>query len=178
MKLTDLKKQLNTMDKTELIALICRLYKSNKPCQDMIDVMLCGDTAEEQLVADCRKQIRAAFFGKKLSLKNARKVISDFKKVSRNQENVAELMLTYVECGVEFTNVYGDMDETFYYSIESMFMDYVKLINSMEHDGCYRKHAARLAKVCYNASDIGWGFSEEMAAIYYEIGWRQDREKD
>ncbi|MBQ7865864.1 MAG: hypothetical protein IJ350_05780 [Clostridia bacterium] len=174
MRLTDLKKQLNTMDKAELIALICRLYKVSKQSQGMIDVELCGDTAEEQLVIDCQKQIRAAFFGSKLSMKNARKVISDFKKVSRNQENVAELMLCYVECGVEFTNVYGDVDEAFYHSIETMFMDYVKLLNGMDHDGCYKKHAARLAKVCYNASDIGWGFSEEMAAIYYDVQWRQE----
>lgn len=174
MKLTDLKKQLNAMGKADLIALICRLYKGSKQSQSMIDIELCGDAAEEHLVVECQKQIRAAFFGKNLSLKNARKVISDFKKVSRNQENVAELMLTYVECGVEFTNMYGDIDEAFYSSIESVFMDYVTLLNSMEHDGCYKKHAARLVKVCYNASDIGWGFSEEMAAIYHEIQWRQE----
>lgn len=174
MKLTDLKKQLNTMDKTDLIALICRLYKGSKQSQSMIDIELCGNAADEHLVVECQKQIRAAFFGKNLSLKAARKVIGDFKKVSRNQENVAELMLTYVECGVEFTNMYGDVDEAFYSSIESVFMDYVTLLNSMEHDGCYKKHAARLAKVCYNASDIGWGFSEEIAATYYEIVWRQE----
>lgn len=174
MKLTDLKKQLNTMDKTDLIVLICRLYKGSKQSQSMIDIELCGNAAEERLVVECQKQIRAAFFGKNLSLKAARKVISDFKKVSRNQENVAELMLTYVECGVEFTNMYGDVDEAFYSSIESVFMDYVTLLNSMAHDGCYKKHAARLAKVCYNASDIGWGFSEEIAATYYEIVWRQE----
>lgn len=174
MKLTDLRKQLNAMGKADLIALICRLYKGSKQSQSMIDIELCGDAAEEHLVVECQKQIRAAFFGKNLSLKNARKVISDFKKVSRNQENVAELMLTYVECGVEFTNMYGDVDEAFYSSIESVFMDYVTLLNSMAHDGCYKKHAARLAKVCYNASDIGWGFSEEIAATYYEIVWRQE----
>lgn len=174
MKLTDLKKQLNTMDKTDLIALICRLYKGSKQSQSMIDIELCGNAADEHLVVECQKQIRAAFFGKNLSLKAARKVIGDFKKVSRNQENVAELMLTYVECGVEFTNMYGDVDEAFYSSIESVFMDYVTLLNSMEHDGCYKKHAARLARVCYNASDIGWGFSEEIAATYYEIVWRQE----
>lgn len=174
MKLTDLKKQLNTMDKADLIALICRLYKDSKQSQSMIDIELCGNAAEEHLVVECQKQIRAAFFGKNLSLKAARKVIGDFKKVSRNQENVAELMLTYVECGVEFTNMYGDVDEAFYSSIESVFMDYVTLLNSMAHDGCYKKHAARLAKVCYNASDIGWGFSEEIAATYYEIVWRQE----
>jgi len=37
-------------------------------------------------------------------------------------------MLCYVEYGKEFTNMYGDIDEVFYYSIESMFSDSIWLI--------------------------------------------------
>lgn len=33
----------------------------------------------------------------------------------------------------------------------------------------YKNHAARLEKICYNSSDIGWGFSKEIAATYGEI---------
>ena len=62
MKLTDLKKQLNSMEKNKLIALICKLYKASKQAQSLIDVELCGDTAEEQLVTECKKRIHAAFF--------------------------------------------------------------------------------------------------------------------
>ncbi len=174
MKLTDLKKQLNTMDKADLIALLCRLYKSSKQCQNLLDLMFDGEAAEAALIADCKKKIRAAFFGKRLSLKAARSVISNIRKAAPSTEGLAELMLYYVECGVELTNVYGDINEAFYDSIESMFTDYVTLLNSMEHDGCYKKHAARLAKVCYNAEGIGWGFSEGIASIYYDIQWRQE----
>lgn len=61
MKITDLKKQLNSMEKNKLIALVCKLYKASKQAQSLIDVELCGDTAEEQLVTECKK--RMGFFG-------------------------------------------------------------------------------------------------------------------
>lgn len=38
------------------------------------------------------------------------------------------LMFCYVEYGEEFMNMYGDIDEAFYYSIESMFSDFIWLI--------------------------------------------------
>ena len=113
MKLTDLKKQLNSMEKRELVALISKLYKGSKQAQSIVDIELCGAPAENLLVANCKAKIHTAFFGSRLSLKNARTAISDFKKASKNKENIAELMLFYVECGVEFTNMYGDVDEAF-----------------------------------------------------------------
>lgn len=33
MKITELKRQLNAMDKAELISILCKLYKANKQCQ-------------------------------------------------------------------------------------------------------------------------------------------------
>ena len=50
-------------------------------------------------------------------------------------------MLYYVECGVEFTNLYGDIDERFYSSLESMFADFVMILNSMENDSFYRRQS-------------------------------------
>ncbi len=176
MNLTDLKKQLNTMEQKELVALICKLYKGDKQAQRIIDIELCGASAEEQLVSDCKKKIHAAFFGSKLSLKNARTVISDFKKASKSKENIAELMLFYVECGVEFTNIYGDIDEGFYYSIESMFTDFVRLINTFDGPDYFDRNAARIEKICRDSDGIGWGFSEAMMSIYHEIGWHEEEE--
>lgn len=120
MKLTDLKKQLNTMDKADLIVLICRLYKGNKQCQNLLDLTFDGEAAEAALIANCKKKIRAAFFGNRLSLKAARSVISNFRKGAPSTEGLAELMLYYVECGVELTNVCGDINEAFYDSMQAI----------------------------------------------------------
>lgn len=174
MKLTDLKKQLNTMDQKELVALICKLYKGDKQAQSIIDIELCGASVEAQLAAECKKKIRAAFFGSKLSLKSARTVISNFKKASKSKENIADLMLFYVECGVEFTNIYGDIDDHFYNSIESMFADFVCLINTFDSSDYHDQNAARIEKVRNDSKGIGWGFSEEMMNIYHAIEWPKD----
>lgn len=174
MKITDLKKQLNSMEKNELAVLICKLSKASKQAQSLIDVELCGESVEEQLIADCKKKIHAAFFGSRLSLKNARTVISDFKKVSKSRENVAELMLHYVECGVEYTSMYGDIDEASYYSIESMFADFVRALNNLDSETYYQRNAERIKEMCLSTDCVGWGFSEEMMNIYYDIQWLEE----
>ena len=43
-------------------------------------------------------------------------------------------MLYYVEMGVQFTNAYGDIDEAFYNSMESMYERAVKYI--AQHGMC------------------------------------------
>ena len=64
-----------------------------------------------------KEAVLECFFPKrgfKLRLKDARKVISDFKKLEPDPESLADVMLYYVECGVRFTNDFGDIDEPFY----------------------------------------------------------------
>ena len=59
MKITELKRQLNAMNKTELISMLCKLYKANRQCQAILDVELCGASAEAPVVAKkraCRNQ--------------------------------------------------------------------------------------------------------------------------
>ena len=87
----------------------------------------------------------------------------------RFPKSIADLMLYYVECGVEFTNLYGDIDERFYSSLESMFADFVNLLNSMENDAFYRRQAKRIQAVFADTRSIGWGFADEMARIYFDI---------
>ena len=174
MKLTELKRYLNSMERAELVALLCRLYKGSMQCQNLLDLMFDGGAAEDALIADCKKKIRAAFFGNRLSLKTARSVISNFRKAAPSTEGLAELMLYYVECGVELTNVYGDMDEAFYASIVSMFHDYVALVNRMESDMYYRRNENRLRNVMRDTDGIGWEFPGNMAEAYYQIGWIEE----
>ena len=169
MKAARLISQQIAMDKAKRISILCKLYKANKQCQAILDVEVCGASAEAPLIESCRKKIHAAFFGRQLSLKNARTVINDFRKASQNKESVTDLMLYYVECGVEFTNLYGDIDERFYSSLESMFADFVMILNSMENDSFYRRQSKRIRAVFEDTRNIGWGFSDEIARIYFDI---------
>ena len=120
-------------------------------------------------MTNCKAKIHAAFFGSRLALKNARTVISDFRKASRNKESIAELMLFYVECGIEFTNMHGDVDEAFYSNIASMFSDFVDVLNRFDSNAYYHRNAERILQVCQNADCVVWGFPEELWDIYNEI---------
>ena len=85
-------------------------------------------------------------------------------------------MLYYVECGVEFTSTYGDIDEAFYYSIESMFSDFVSVLNNLDSNAYYERNADRIKEMCLSTDCAGWGFQEEMMSIYYEIQWLESEE--
>ena len=69
MKIIELKKQLNAMNKTELVILLYKLYKANRQCQAILDVEICGASAEAPIIELCRKKIHATFFGRQLLLK-------------------------------------------------------------------------------------------------------------
>lgn len=172
MKITDLKKQLGQMDRMELIDLVCKLNKNSKEVQAMLDVEFGGSEAEDRLVEDSKEKIYKEFFGKNLSLKNAKKVISDFKKLSSDKENLAELLLYYVECGVEFIEKYGDIYEAFYVSIENTFASFVKEINKFPNDTYYLKVSERIDNVIKLAKDYA------LDSIAYdwapEIRWRSE----
>lgn len=66
-------------------------------------------------------------------------------------------MLYYVECGIKFTNLYGDIDERFYYSLESMFSAFVMFLNSIENDSFYCRQSKRIRPVFEDASNISDG---------------------
>ena len=171
MKITELKQQLRQMEKDDLILLICKIYKGSPTGRDMLDVEFGGNQAEELMVNECKRKIAKVFEARTLSLRTAKKVISDFKKVCHNKENLAELMLYYVECGVEFTNTYGDIDDPFYHSIATVFSNFVKEINQFPDDSYYVKNKKRIDAIYIDSKDIGWGFGDEIDDIYHEICW-------
>ncbi len=54
--------------------------------------------------------------------------IRELKKTTKSQTDIADIIIFYVENGVEFTCDYGDIDERFYNSMESMFESALKFI--------------------------------------------------
>ncbi|GMQ60767.1 hypothetical protein AN1V17_51700 [Vallitalea sediminicola] len=93
-----------------------------------------------------------------------RKAISDFNKVAKTTDYIAELMITYVENGVNFTNTYGDIDETFYNNIACM---YDKAIRYIVNNNLEDKFQGKCKKVMIDGQDLGWGFGIFMEECYY-----------
>ncbi len=63
-----------------------------------------------------------------------------------------ELMLSYVEQGVKFTNTYGDIDERFYSSMATMYEKVITICN--EEEKFFQLFNGRLKKIVTDTDGI------------------------
>ncbi len=170
MKVTELKNQLNTMEKNELIALIVKLYKNDKMCRNILDAEFGGEEVQAVLLANAKKQLYDIFFSKEsLSLRNAKAVLSGFKKMAKNKEDYFDLELYYVELGTAYTNEYGDINEAFYSSLISVFADFCENVKQSGGSDFLHSVRMRLDRLNEEAQDIGWGYGYEIGELYSEL---------
>jgi hypothetical protein len=162
----DLKVYLKQRTHNELVNDIVALFKQFEAVRDYYHLQF-DETAAAQIVSRYKFIIKQEFFPKRghglARLPVARKAVTDCKKIVTSHQLIADLMLYYVEIGVEFTCTYGDIDASFYNSMESMYERAAKLIsqhNLSEH------FDARCQKIVRDAAGIGWGFHDELGAVY------------
>lgn len=175
MGLRELKSELKKQDKETLIKHVSELYKKYKPVKEYFDFYI--NPNENELLEKYKEKVREGFFPKRgwnLKLSLARKAINEFKKLGPSQENLADLLLYYVECGVEFTNDYGDIDENFYLSLEKT---YVQALTLMRKENLLDKFADRAKEIVDNTSNIGWGFHDYLGDVFYEF-YQDDYEEE
>lgn len=110
--LTTLKQYLKNRFKEELIGDISELFQKFDMVKDYYQIQL-SPQAEKQVSAKYKKIIENEFFPTrgigKGRLSVARKAVIEYKKIAENPVEVADIMLFYVEQGVQYTNTYGDI---------------------------------------------------------------------
>ena len=163
---TALKQYLKNCSKEELISDISELFKRFDLVKDYYQIKL-SPQEETQVIAKYKKIIENEFFPTrglgKASLSVAKKAITEYKKIGETPVGVADIMLFYVEQGVKFTNAYGDINESFYNSMESMYEKVVEWIVRYEMQDIFN---ARCARIVEDTSGIGWGFHDALSDIY------------
>ena len=160
------KQELLKLEKSKLVALIGELYHKNNSVRTYLDLL--GNPDFNLLHLKHKRIVKRAFDAMKHTrpdLKAAKKSIADYKKLGAPSEYLADLMLYYVECGVEFTVNFGDIDEPFYSSIEKIFDKFLAYAYKEEILDSYK---ARSRKVVQDTEDIGWGFHDQLAGSYYD----------
>lgn len=178
LKLNELKNKLKTLDQKELIQLISEIYKVNKDVQHYLSNKFKGEEAIQDLYEQTKKKVNDEFFPErgfgKMRLGEAKKAISNFKKLSLDELKTVDLMLFYVELGTEFTNTYGDIDARFYDSMVSMYDKVVIECNKKEEFFDLFKN--RLYSIVEESRGIGWGYHDDLGEIYYSIDWLEEGE--
>jgi hypothetical protein len=169
---TTARQHLATCDKPALVALIKDLYDASAGNRNFIQARCQAEDGGGEILEAYRSKIVLQFFPKrgfgKLKLAEARKALREYKKATGNIPGTAELLMTYVENGVLFTNEYGDIDERFYSSVESVLKELTALLRGAARD-LYPQFSERLAKVEQDTNGIGWGFHDFIADRVREL---------
>ena len=162
------KKELNKMTKEQIVNLVGEVYKKQSAVREYLDFFANPD--QTKLLEKYKKIIDNSFYTRtgnpKIDLKSAKKAVQDFSKLGVSGEYLAELYLHLAETGTEFTKTFGDIDERFYITVEEAFNEGLLI---SQNEGILNKFRKKADKIQINAQNIGWGFSDEMASIYWEF---------
>ena len=157
-------KELKKLGKEELYALLLELSSLRKENADFLKLKL--QSGADEAITYYKQKIKEALWQEKTNLREARKAIADFKKISKNQEHLLELMIFYLENGEKIDHEYGDMYEAFYSSMETMFEQIIKMLNN--NSDLIPKFKGRLDSIIDNSCD-GWGHKDALLEIYEEL---------
>ena len=166
------RKQLTTSDKAALVGLIKDLYDLSADNADFIQGRFQSEETQSEVLKKYRKKIVEQFYPAlgeaKLKLAEARKAIKDYRKATNDVRGTAELMMTFVEQGAEFTSEYGDIDERFYSNILSALNELAGLLVVEAREG-YPQLSERLKTVEQITRDVGWGFHDYIGDVVWQL---------
>jgi hypothetical protein len=166
MNITELKKHLKNSTKEQLVSDIADLFKKNEFVKDYFHSKY-GDDNNHSILMKHKAIIENEFFPSKgegkARLTVAKKAITEFKKICDDKTLMAELMLFYVENGVNYTDCYGDINEQFYLSMESMYERALDFITDNNLVDIFKE---RCLKVVNDTVDMGWGFHDQLFNTY------------
>jgi len=168
-KWKDVKSILVKKNKSELLTLVADLYSSNAENKSFINsrYAIGGKTLEpykniitESLYPDVCKN-------KPVRISTGKKAISNYFKATKDKFGKLELMVYFFETGNKFTLDYGDINENFYISLELMFENILSELKRQSAD-MQNSYHPRLESVISSARNIGWGYYDEISAMFNE----------
>lgn len=173
LKWSDLKKSLQKSDKKELLNAIQELYKYSEDNRRYLLARFIDKEEIPKVMEEYRQIVVNEFFPEKgfgeLRYSVAEKAIREYSEASGDFAGKMELMLTYVENGVKYTNKYGDIDEEFYEKIYGMLEQFCALLKTPEGQSLYPYFRERLLKVREDSKGIAWGFGDAVNILITNI---------
>jgi hypothetical protein len=161
---SDVKPLLREKPPEEVFKLLQDLFNLSTENKALIAARLWVTQGREGIIEEYREKIVRQFEPKRgfprLDLRAARKAISDYKKATNDPLGTIELMLSYLESGLTVTEEYGDIDEPYYNSLESVLESLVKMLKGAMNAELYFTHEDRLRRLRSRTHDLGWGIGD------------------
>jgi hypothetical protein len=160
-----IRRHLNAQSKMSLLALVKDLYDASSSNRDFLQARVQAEAGDGTAVERYRRMIIEQFypprgFGK-LKLAEARKAIRDYRRATGDPAGTIDLMLTYVEHGTQFTREFGDINEAYYNSLESVLHEMTQLLRK-EDPALYPQFRERIQRLDTHADHIGWGYGDYL----------------
>ena len=180
-KWSTIKPQLTSLNSPELLDIIKGLFDLSTDNRLFLAARLSPETLGAEALKPYRKRIVVQFFPSrgfgKLNLREARQAIRDYRKATSDMAGTLELMMIYLEQGTAFTREYGDIDEPFYNSLDSVLGEIAQLLTTPDGQPFYPEFSVRLQELKGVASAIGWGYGDSVREIVDELEavWEQNQ---
>jgi hypothetical protein len=165
-----IKKKLMEYDSSDLIETIKLLYDLSKQNQALLMGLVDQEASLEAMKAPVVKAIAKAFDPPRgfpsFKPAEAKKAVYQFVKLAPKHEGI-EMMLLFVQSGVQATTQYGDIDEGFYRSLEDMWENTLELILQYQGVlGVLQYQLPKLRRILATAQGFGWGFTDQMNDLF------------
>ena len=169
MSKAQLKKHLNTLDKSQIIEMVMELYDARKEARDYLDYYV---NPNEKNELEKFKKIVLKEFDEDTSrdpqcrFSVCRKALSDFKRLAPSADTLAEAMVFYMERVYEFSFCSGDLWEQYYDSAINNFRSTLKFLLK---NNLLESLMPRIVQIMAWSWPCGYGFHDETGDTFCEL---------
>ncbi len=160
-------KHLNKSDKQDIILEVLTLFCKFKNVKEFYKAELSEDG--NPLLANYKKRISEAYTAanpkERRTNLNLNRLLREFRKVSISEQDVIDLMLHRVECGLAAIERNGKRSAAFCNCILSTFRDAIKLIDNQV---IINDNKVRIEKIIESAKPGNYNLKGRMEIIFYK----------
>ena len=161
---TSVKPILSGKKNAELLKLIADLYALNEENKRFVTTRY---SVGSNSIESYKEIISESLYpdvceNKPIKLSAGKKAISDYFKATKDKNGQLELMVYYLETCNQFTLDYGDINESFYSSLESM-LDRILSILRKQSAEINVQYLPRLRELVESARGMGWGYYDYIS---------------
>jgi hypothetical protein len=162
-----IEKVLSKSSPKEMLRLVQQLYKLNQENRTYIQTkygLVDPIKTYKDILREC---FHSDNLFDDLGLSSVKKAIRQYKQVVGDTKGILELTIFSIERGTQATLEYGDMNGSFYDSLETLFFQAVNILKQSD-PSVIDHYLPRLRSVVKKADGIGWGYYDTIADVLRE----------